>query len=329
MSSVHASLDDLLQRELVLSSSQISQGSKSHNYITGLLNNRNTIDKSFPYLIDTFLSGSYNRGTKIFPLDDIDVMIVLDGTGLFPISSGIVLDATINGSGEESNPILQYLGVDGFLDSRKVIDLFWKALNNSHKSSTVSKDGQAVNIWLDSYGMGIDVVPCFHVIPNNSEQDFYYIPRGKNASDWMMTNPKIDLSISDNLHNIHNNLFKGVVRLVKYWNRVSNKDRLRSYHIETMVWHAFDDYAEVMETYETGLARFFIHASAILESGCPDKTSLGGPVDTYLSEENRNLSIVETDLALEILRVAYLDPVSNDNIRLDAWRELFGDKFLY
>ncbi len=85
-----------------VSQAQRSQGSTSHQHIRGLLDSKWQSDSSFPWLTDgDFLSGSYARGTKIYPLDDIDVMVVIDGTGLNAIRGGQVLDAEVRGDGTQ------------------------------------------------------------------------------------------------------------------------------------------------------------------------------------------------------------------------------------
>ena len=277
---IQNAFERLIQSELTLTSTQISRGSTSHNYIRELLSNKNTEDSSFPRLIDgDFLSGSYARGTKIHPLDDIDVMIIMDGTGLSPISEGVIVDADVRGSGDSNNPLLAHLGADNRLSSRRVLDLFKLALQKSHPNSEIKKHGQAINVWLDSSGMGIDVVPCMHIVPRDGSRDYYYIPMGENSDQWMTTNPKIDKEISDSLHEEHNKLFKGFIRLIKYWNKVSNRNRLQSYHLETVAWHTFDSYEGRAFTYEDDLIHFFSEATAQLSISCADKTVLDGPID--------------------------------------------------
>lgn len=330
MPKIQSAFENLIGRELTLSKAQISQGSTSHNYIRDLLGNKHTEDAAFPRLIDgDFLSGSYARGTKIFPLDDVDVMMVIDGTGLVAINQGTVLDAEVRGSGEGNNPIMKYFGEDHMLDSRKVLDALGCVLKESHPTSKVSKDQQAINVWLSSYDMGIDVVPCFHIIPKNGVQDFYYIPRGNGSAGWMTTNPKVDARISDDLHTTHNGLFKGVVRLAKFWNEISNAARLRSYHVETAVWHAFDNCIQPINSYEEGLGQFFQHAPVIFANSCADKTKLGGPVDSYINSEDRRLSVNAAASALTVLSDAYFHLRSTENMRLEAWGRVFGDSFQY
>lgn len=328
MSASHAALNDLLQRELTLSASQISQGSKSHNFIRELLGNKWPDDSTFPRVAEgDFLSGSYARGTKIHPLNDIDVMIVIDGTGLLAVNNGSFLNAEVRGDGNR-NPILQHMGPNNMLSSKKVLQLFHDALRQSHPGSQLKKDGQAVNVWLDSYGLGIDVVPCFHILPRDGSRDFYYIPEGNNSDHWISTNPKIDEEISDALNKHHNMMFKDVVRLIKYWNRVFNLDRLQSYHLETVAWRAFPTSGGKIVTLDMALMHFFGNALQIVAGDCPDMTGLGGPVDSYLSQENRLSSLSRIGEAAETIRQAYVLSPSEDN-QLRAWRYLLGEKLTY
>jgi len=85
---VQSAFEKLLAK-IGVSQPQRSQGSISHKHIRELLDNKWQNDSSFPWLTDgDFLSGSYARGTKIHPLNDIDVMMVIDGTGLRAIEKG-------------------------------------------------------------------------------------------------------------------------------------------------------------------------------------------------------------------------------------------------
>lgn len=330
MSNIDLAFTNLLERELTLNASHISQGSKSHNFIRDLLKNKSEEDTSFPRFVEgDFLSGSYARYTKIHPLDDIDVMMVIDGSGLVVIDAGVIRDFEVRGSGEDKNPVLQYLGMNRLLSSRKIMELFHSALQKSHPDSSIKKHGQAINVYLNSYEMGIDIVPCFHIIPRDGTQDFYYIPKGNDSDEWIKTNPKIDARISNEFHTKHNELFRGIIRLLKYWNKVFNAERLQSYHLETVAWTVFDTYKGSISSIEDALAHFFLNSSSVLCIACPDRTKLGDPVDKYLSNTDRNLSIMKVDETINILKSAYSHAQSNESIRLGAWKKIFGDKFIY
>lgn len=327
MSDINATLERLLDSDINISASSISQGSDSHNYIRDALKGKNDRDALFPRLIDgDFLSGSYRRGTKLKPLDDIDVMIVIDGTGLSIVNNGYVQDIEVRGSGNRDNPILQHLGFNSLLGSKTVMSLFQKALSDMYPNSKIRNDEQAVNVWFATYGLGIDVVPCFHLIPRDGSRDRYYIPEGNGGDGWKTTNPKIDEEISNALHLRHNKLMKKVVRLAKYWNHVSNNNRLKAYHLETLIWHILDDHSESIESLESGLIKFFSAVDNALASVCPDKTALGGPVDQYLSLNDRQLSRGKAQEALNALVDAYITHPSDVKLRERVWQQIFSNK---
>jgi hypothetical protein len=125
-------------------------------------------DPGFPNLIDgDVLSGSFGRRTGITPLDDVDVMMILDGTGLILVRNGIGTGETVEGSGDLAKQINfgRFQGPDGYLSSRKILAEFRTALRGTiYPNSEVGNAEQAVNGWLSSYGMGMDVVPAFQIV---------------------------------------------------------------------------------------------------------------------------------------------------------------------
>jgi len=332
MANVNQALDNLLTNYLTLNASEISQGSKSHNYIRELLFNKNAKDGSFPCFIDgDFLSGSYKRGTKIHPLDDIDVLMIIDGSGLVVVEKGLVIDAEVRGNKLEHNPVINYLGENGLLGSKTIINLVHKALKQSHSESKIYKDNQAVNVWLESYNFGVDVVPCFHILPKNGSKEYYYIPRGGESDDWMSTNPKIDEDISDYVNKKHNEKFKGVVRLLKHWNKNYNNSRIRSYHLETIAWRIFHEHQSSISDYEDGLLYFFNNCRNYFVEQCPDATGLGDNIDKYLSDSDRKLTLEAIDDSIFVLKIGYASTlgVQEESKKLSAWKTIMGDKFNY
>lgn len=314
-------LQKLLDEEINLSASHISQGSTSHTHIRDLLANKSQTDNKFPWLMEgDYLSGSYARGTKLHPLDDIDVMIVMDGAGLFPTDKGAALSTHYirgNALGQRS-PIHGHIGINGQLDSRVILSLFQKALAERFPGSVIKKNGQAVNVCFSSYGLGIDVVPCFHIVPHSTQdREMYYIPLGNGTADWLKTNPKTDEAISDLLHNKHDKRLKSIIKLLKYWNREKNAGRISSYHLETMAWHVFHAHPSKIGSLEEGIIYFFENARPHLVGPCEDLTGLGEPVDRNLSFEDRNKSVMNFDFA----------KLSITTRTVKGWRLVFGDKF--
>jgi hypothetical protein len=323
---IETKLQELLDKEINLAQTHISQGSNSHQYIKNLLFNRRRTDSDFPWLIDDYLSGSYARGTKLHPLDDIDVMIVLDGEGLVPTG----LEQTHSVRGNKNNgksPVHNYLNQDNLLDSHAVLHAFHRSLQQSHPDSTIKKDGQSVNVKLTSYNLGIDIVPCFHIKPFiENEQDFYYIPIGNNDPGWLKTNPKIDEGISKQLHSRHNQKLKSVIKLLKYWNRIKNNDRIRSYHLETIAWYVFHNHPSSIISIAQGVKYFFDNAEEYLNKQINEATGFGGIVDENMSFEDRQLSLIELRKAKNALQsTGILLPALAPTI--NNWRKVFCDKF--
>lgn len=315
-------LQEFLDKKINLDQGHISRGSTSHTYIRNLLANKRDTDNQFPWLLDgDFLSGSYARGTKLHPLDDIDVMIVLDGAGLIPVGLNTTHYVRGNSEGKRS-PVHNHLGYDNLLNSTSVLQTFHSTLKQSHPDSIIRKDGQAINVKLKSYNLGIDIVPSFHIKPfDTSQKDFYYIPLGNGNPGWLRTNPKIDTEISTYLHSKHNKKLKSIVKLLKYWNREKNMDRIRSYHLETIAWYVFHGHTSSVSSLSEGIRYFFNNAHPFLENQLQEATGFGGIIDSYMTLEDRRLSLSIFDTARSAVQsMGFLTPVSN-------WKVIFGDKF--
>lgn len=326
----HQDLENLIAKKITLSQSQIEQGAKSHNHIRELLGNKKDTDPLFPWLIDgDFLSGSYARGTKIHPLDDIDVMVVLDGTGISLIQNGQIANVAIRGSGDYGSPVNNLTNNWGYISSQKVLNSFRSALNTSYPNSKISKDGQAINVLLDSYDLGLDIVPCFHIIPRDNSKERYYIPAGGNNDFWIPTNPKIDNDICKTIDDLHGNKLKPVIRLIKYWNTTQNENRLRSYHVEVLAWLVFyTGYQNnfMIKEYPSAVQYFFRNITPYLQTICQDPTEVGEHIDRYLTPALRTLSLIKVQEAKEALALTALGlPLSIQPSLSSTWYKVFPD----
>ncbi len=321
--------ENFLTKSVNLSPEHISSGSTSHTYVRGLLQNKAGRDPSFPWMIDgDFLSGSYARGTKIYPLDDIDVIMVLDGHGLHPIENGMYLSAGVRGSGTSGSPVGNYTDAYGLISSKRIMELFHGALKETYPNSTIRKNGQAVNIWLESKKMGIDIVPAFHIQPHNGTQDYYYIPAGNDRTDWIKTNPKIDQAICDALDLRHDKKLKPVIKLLKHWNHFHNSGRLESYHLEAVTWYVFNLHPDKIMDYGTAVKYFFDNAAPYFTQPCLDPTRLGGPIDQYLSQADRLLTLSKIEEAKRALQTAMMSRIiPTRQGERGHWQQLLGNAF--
>lgn len=305
------------------------QASKSQAFLRSVLRRACAGDKRLPTLRPgDFLGGSYMRHTKNRPLDDVDLYLPMDGTGLLHYVSGVVV-GDADGSGNCDNPFLKgiYDASGGYTASRLVTQAIQRVLARIYPSATtVRRDGQAINVKLSSYGLGLDVVPCFLVHPRRGGRDYYVISAGGDRADWIMTNPKLDLENIQALDDLRGKLLRPVVKVVKHWNQIKNAGRLRSYHTEILCYNHF--WANPIASMSQGVASFLAKAPEAIAAPCPDVTGLGGPIDRYLSAHARVSSVAAArDAAIRSRVASETEARGNYAQAVGIWRGVLGRGF--
>lgn len=180
-------------------------------------------------VVDDYLSGSYPRGTAIKPLEDVDIIFVIDPNSWQSSLSTLV----------------------GFRPSPEaVLNSFHQAIRYRYPDSSVAT--QRRSIGLRMHHLHIDVVPA---IAHDSKRDHIWIPDRK-EDDWIITGPKVHARHATALNERHGGRFKPLVKLLKYWNTgLPGTAELRSFTIETMATRIFSSYR--LQSLEEGLLRFF------------------------------------------------------------------------
>jgi predicted nucleotidyltransferase len=153
---------------------------------------REYLDTKFA-IANSFLTGSYARYTKTKPLKDIDIFVVLkDSERRY----------------RDDAP-------------SKVIEDFHKALADKYGENAVRKQSRSVNV---DFGVVIDAddntdyrIVSIDVVPAFAAGDNYEIP-DTDSGKWIKTNPKIHAEKATAAHQAYSNEWKGLVRMVKYWN---------------------------------------------------------------------------------------------------------------
>jgi hypothetical protein len=270
----------------------VSQASESQNRLREIMAGKLIADSSLPTPLEghDFLTGSALRGTKNVPFDDIDLMLVLDGSMLVPIIAGQVVGTTY-GSGKSFNPVLapDYLDANGYVSSQKILNKLRAVLGETYTRSEIRKDGQAINVWMDSYSFGIDVVPAFKVAtPANGLH--YYIPLGTGSDMWQPTNPHADLQVFETEDARLNGLLRPTARLMRKWNELSNGGRLSGFHVDALVLRSLE--GKVVESLELAVLTCLVSFEALLGTSSPQFSGFTPHIDHKLSEEDRRLSIV-------------------------------------
>lgn len=254
LAEVDRTLDAFVAAQIAIPMTARSSASTSQIRLRSILANKANYDSSFPHLLSScdsdFIGGSFARHTKIWPLDDIDLYIPLDGAHLFYMRNGAALPfKVLSDDSTRSQRLLTDKWMRGdYLASDLVVKGFAAALKGSYPNSSVTKDDSAVTLQTgvaatnESSGIGFDVVPCFCLAPEDGGEHFYLMPKG---GGWIRTNPRLDTRICADLHDYHNETFRKVVRLVKYWNVNAFSDHFSSYFIELAICKCFEERREL------------------------------------------------------------------------------------
>ena len=155
---------------------------------------------------EIFLIGSYARGTKITPLDDVDIFYVMGIAVKRDEHWHTLIECSLK-FGEE------FLDEDKNISSIKILELIKKEISKTYSQSNIRRNNEVVNVYLTSYEVGFDIVPAFKI----KNYDYYLIPAGGNSSKWKRSNPKKDEEILNILNEKHNGLLKNTIRIIKYW----------------------------------------------------------------------------------------------------------------
>lgn len=253
-----------------------------------------------------FLTGSYARHTKTKPLKDIDIFFVL-------------------AESERKKYRDQAPSV--------VLDDFHSALVDKYGKDAVRKQGRSVNIDFgvvvdsddntDYRVLSVDAVPAF------TDGNNYEIPNA-DTGKWMKTNPEIHAQEAKDAHQAYSNEWKGLVRMVKYWNNNAKHGKDKpvkpSFLIEVMAMQCLHGGWQGRFDYE--IQGFFSSLADRIEDEWPDPAGMGSPVSDGMDAQRKAR-------AKELLQAASRDASNAIHLArkgqngeaLKAWRQLFGTKF--
>jgi len=279
---------------LELNEKEQKNASARHNEIREHLRNRFALD-------DDFLTGSYKRYTKTKPLKDVDIFCVL-------------------GSKEKH-----------FRDEQplKVLQAFEKALSEKYGAAAVSVQRRSVCVDFgvvvdaedntDYRVVSMDAVPAFALGQN------YEIP-DKDDGKWIKTNPKVHAEKAIEAHDAYDGEWKGIVRMMKYWNNHHDKPIKPSFLIEVMALECLDPPFNGCFDYEFQGA-FATFADRIFDTWA-DPAALGPPVSDMMTVERKKTACAALKQAGRQATIAIdLARQGKNGDALQAWRTLFGPKF--
>lgn len=286
------------KHRLELNQKEQENASARQNEVRDYLKTKFDIERSF-------LTGSYARYTKTKPLRDIDIFFVLgkDEKHYHSKAASTVLDA------------------------------FYDALVEEYGKSAVRKQDRSINV---DFGvavdeedrtnykiLSIDVVPAFDV---GKEYEIPDTASGK----WIKTDPETHAEKAVKAHQAYSNEWKGLVRMVKYWNNNpkhgADKPVKPSFLLEVMALEVL--YGGWGNSYEREIQGLFATLADRIKDEWQDPAGLGPAISNGMdaTRKDRAQQLLK-EAAREATLAINLTRQGKNGEALKAWRTLFGPMF--
>jgi hypothetical protein len=256
-------------------------GRRSHNFLRDILCTGNMATR----IVDSYLSGSYARDTAIRPLDDVDIIFVIDPARWPQDGFRLIID-------------------DDYPAPEAVLKTFITAIRYRYSDSSLRMQNRSVRLQLNH--LDIDVVPAIDIGKNDGS---ILIP-DRQKHGWIITAPKKHSEIASAINQRQGGRFKPLVKLLKFWNQAQpSTAAFKSFAIETIACRLFQGTA--LPSLQEGLLLFFDFVSSFgndgqmykwpdkfgvslewLECKVPDVAKTGSNVTAGL-EENRKRKFIK------------------------------------
>jgi hypothetical protein len=336
---INSAFDKFLADYLNIPASTRSDASTSQQHIREFLKEECVRDATFPPVLEKgdtdFISGSFGRHTKVWPLDDIDLFFPLDGGGLYYFRNGVVTPNAVATDGDVMFNVLlgpRWASRDR-ISSTRLVSEFRAVLSRHYSRSEVSADGEAVTVQLtlgandESDGLNFDVVPCFRLDPHDGSNSFYLIPDGRDG--WKHTNPRLDESVCEALQKYNEGRYRKVVKLVKYWNDLYFEEAFTSYYVELALANHFSalmNSGRRMVSVSGGvMIAFDALKAAKLRGDIPSPVAFAAPVKTPTLNSDQDLKLTS---AVELSAAAFADESAGRGEQaISRWKKIFGEAF--
>lgn len=320
---------DQFRRALIdLGPDVTAAGRSSRDFLSEQLSLVSGRDPSFARLTcSTRPFGSFARRTKIQPLDDIDLLILLQARGTIAQTSTVDRYTSWLYINDQSAPLAASPDGYGFVHSTRVLNAIKLHLSavSHYRRAEIKRTGQAVTLSLSSRPWVFDIVPAVPVNNGMGGTAHFLIPDGR--GNWIRTDPRIDDDQTTKTNAQHGTQFLPTVRLLKYWNRRTHKPCLPSYYFETLAIKAFSLTAAITD-YPTALKHFFDYAPTFLIRPCPDPKDLGPALDVHIDRETKNnVAAAMADAAAKAARALLADRQGQVRESITLWGQIFGPEF--
>jgi predicted nucleotidyltransferase len=251
---------------------------------------------------EDFLTGSYRRDTKTKPLKDVDIFCVFK---------------------EEER---HYRDEPSLVILTEVETVLVKKYGREKVEPPVAFS-VTVNFGVTvTDGKTDDKVMSFDVVPAFAKKDYFEVPNPMDSAGWTATNPKIHYDLAVDANAAYSGEWKGMVRMMKAWNRQNDKPIDPSFLIEVMALQLL--YGDFQGDYRYEMKSFFASLADRIYDRWSDPAGYGPDVSDGMNESQKRtakelLQRGEKSAAAAI----QLEVQGKQGDALRAWRDIFGPLF--
>lgn len=299
---------------------------KSRDYLIDQIKSLANKDHFIPQLTSSTTKyipfGSFARNTKVQPLDDVDLLLLLNGSNTTPFYLfGESYELSLKSNRYD---LIFYINQRNFLNSTKILNKFKSALFSvpNYTKAEIKRSGVAVVLSLSSYDWVFDIVPAFSVSDGFGGTAYYLIPDGYGS--WMKTDPRKDQNFVTDANKRHNGKLLPIIRLIKYWNTYRHSPpRLPSYYLETMLIRK-SKFHKPYSTIRSELYHIFSDLKRSLLSPCPDPKGFGPDLSQSVDWEVREkVSEAAGKMASHVFRANKYEENGDNRAAINEWAKIF------
>lgn len=269
---------------------------------------------------ETVQYGSFSRNTKIRPLDDIDLLLVLDAQG-----GKADTTKSVNKNYHITMPptakILTDCCENYRLNSRKVIELIKKALNDGrYGKADIHRNQEAVTLKMTSYDWNFDIVPAF-----KTDTNFFVIPDGNGS--WKGTDPRIDQENLTTENQSKENFLIPIIRLMKYWKNMYWGDSVKSYLFENLIIEWSKNLDELPSSFQEIIKSALNDLIFKILPDFNDPKGFQGNINDVDQSTRRELALKATNCLEQVNQAIEFEKYGNNLKAIEMWKNIFGEEF--
>ncbi len=267
--------------------------------------------------------GSFSRKTKIRPLDDIDIMVILHAQGSNRVDSLEHIEIHVNPGAKTLLPLCN----DGtyILNSIKVINKFKEYIKGvrMYSKAEIKRNQEALTLNLSSYEWVYDLVPSFVALDFNSST-FYLIPDGK--GNWKKTDPRIDKQRTESIKSLQDISVLDVIRIFKFWTKRSTMPTMKSYYLENLILNYYDTKTS-SNSIRVEILNILAHIHHNVGLPLNDPKGFQGDINHLTVEERDKIKNKAAEDYHKTKKANAAEENGNIKESIEIWTEIFGGNF--